>query len=251
MKTKLILALISPFRAHLYDFSSLRLPALGTNIELMIICDENTFVNIIPKVLHSISYKVPLVNYADPRNSLETLHYLSLTEIEQIIEEQLSLDKQVVIYSEEEMFLDNLGMLNDKFNLDGIGYSDMQKFRDKFIMKQELAKHTHNNFFNIPQFAFVNEKTDLPDNFPFPLICKPLNLAGTIGVKKCNNQAEFNEYRIANKGPIICEQYIVGELVHCDLLVIGGKIYFYSAASYYGAVENRVYEKIRDKHDKQ
>jgi predicted ATP-grasp superfamily ATP-dependent carboligase len=236
MKTKLILALISPFRAHLYDFSSLRLP-VSDKIELMIICDEGTLINIIPQTLHSISHKVSLVNYADPVNSLEAVRYLSLSEIEQIIEEQLALDKQVVIYSEEEMFLDHLAILNDKFKLDGLSYSDMQKFRNKFIMKQELAKQVHNNFFNIPQFAYVDEKIDLPDNFPFPLICKPLNLAGAIGVKKCNNQAEFDEYRIANKSAIICEEYIIGECVHCDLLIIDNKICFFLAASYYYPID--------------
>lgn len=237
MENKVVLALISPFRAHLYDFSSLRLPAIDSNIELMLICDENTFVNIIPQALHNISYKVSLVNYADPANSSEVVHYLSLSEIEQIIEKQLASDKRVIIYSEEELFLDHLAMLNDKFNLDGLGYKDMQRFRDKFIMKHELAKYTQNELFCIPQFTYVNEKTDLPDNFPFPLICKPLNLAGAIGVKKCNTKAEFNGYRATNKGGIICEQYIVGELVHCDLLIIDGKICFLSVCNYYDPID--------------
>lgn len=227
MKTKVILAVISPFRAHLYDFSSLRLPTPDLGIELILICDEKTLEDVIPPALYAISHKVSLVNYT------ETVRYLSLSEIEKIIEAQLALGKQVAVHSEEEMFLDDVARLNAKFELDGLTLAETQKFRNKYIMKEELKKAGVAPSYCLPGFTLVKPGDSFTSQLTYPVIVKPLNLAGTIGVKKCVNENELSSLLASQTAEVICEEYITGDLYHCDALVIDGKVSFAVCGKYF------------------
>lgn len=237
MKTKVILAVISPFRAHLYDFSSLRLPAPDLGLELMLICDDRTFEDLIPRALHAISHKVSLVNYT------ETVRYLSLPEIENIIEAQLALGKHVVIHSEEEMFLDDVARLNAKFELDGLTLAETQKFRNKYIMKEELNKAGVAPSYCLPGFTLVKPGDSFTSQLAYPVIVKPLNLAGTIGVKKCANENELSSLLASQTSEVICEEYITGDLYHCDALIIDGRISFAVCGKYFAPMDTATIEE--------
>ncbi len=227
---KVILALLSPFRAALYDFRNLRLPDTS-DYELTLVTDQDTLANYIPQQLVGHCQVVDLVNYT------ESVRFLSLDAIAEIIQCHLEQGNNVILHSEEEMFLDYVAQLNEKYHLPGLTLDRMQIFRNKFVMKQELLKFAYAEWFSIPNFALVDEQNNLPGDFSFPLIAKPLNLAGTIGVKKYNELGNFQAYRAENQSAVICEEYVTGELVHCDALVMAGAAKFVLCGKYYAPMD--------------
>lgn len=228
---KTILAIISPFRANQYDFNNLRLPKKDSGYEVVFVSDTGTLEQYLPPKLREISRSVDMVNYN------EHVRFLSLPDIEEVIKEYLAKGNSVFLHSEEEMFLDDVARLNDKYSLGGISLEETQKFRNKYIMKEEISKFPYQELFILPKFVFANSTTEFPANLTFPVICKPLNLAGTLGVKKCNNLIEFQDYQKNNSGDFICEEYIVGDFYHCDALVIDKAIHFMIAGRYFAPMD--------------
>lgn len=222
-----ILAIISPTRIHLYNFNKLQLPKVNSRKHLIIISDRIGFMEHLPPHIQEITKVVNLVNYN------EQVKFFSLDEIKLIIEELLEKGNSIRIVSDEEMFLDDVAKLNKKYNLVGFKPDHIDIFRDKYFMKIELEnKCMSNEVLKIPFFYKLNKQQNLP-NISFPIICKPLNLAGSIGVRKCDSILELKSYLDNTNDSIICEEYIEGNLIHCDALVQSNKILYLNSAKYF------------------
>jgi carbamoylphosphate synthase large subunit len=161
---------------------------------------------------------------------------------------QLALDikkhQQVRIYTDEEILLEYVAELNETFQLAGLLPSEAEVYRDKFLMKQTCGTLTHSVS---PWVAHVGMASQaMKDKFPF--IIKPKRSAGALGVQYIPEQTALEAYIKKNKpclDNLMIEEWIDGELYHCDLLMAKGEVKFFAAGQYLDtlmhAVQNRPY----------
>ncbi len=225
MKKLIIFFILSPYRAKNYDFDNLLKPK---NAELLVLSDDYTIKTYIDnKNLSAVI--LPMVDFKN-----YGFKYLSLEAIQNVIEEyQRNENYEIRLYSEEELFLDDVADLNEKYNLKGIQKKELNKFRNKYYMKESLRKEPIH--FKVPKYT-----RDYLDalKFKFPVIIKPLSLAGSIGVEKINNKEDLLTYINSRKmDGYIIEEFIEGDLFHCDALVYQGDLKIFLCGKYFDPLE--------------
>ncbi|CDL83818.1 ATP-grasp domain-containing protein [Xenorhabdus szentirmaii] len=122
-----------------------------------------------------------------------------------------------------------LGAASGKIHLNS---NAVQWVRNKFNFRERLTETglSHISYLQL----HVGQEIDVPDNFPFPAIVKPVDMAGSINVRKVNNREELteaveaiwclmpNDVGFTTSGSIIVEEYISGKeysvegIVHRD-----------------------------------
>lgn len=225
MNKKIIFFILSPYRAKDYDFDNLLMPI---DEELLILTDSLT----VEKFLINKKFQVrevPMVDYHG-----YGFQFLSIGNLREVILEYLQKGNyDVILHADEELFLDDVALFNDEFYLQGLGVEEMKKFRDKFVMKEVLKK--------TPEHFLLPRHTNSPviaKEFIFPIIKKPLLMAGSLGVVKINNPLELSQQAISGDTVgNIYEEFIEGDLYHCDALVYEGRLYFFLAAKYFYPLE--------------
>ncbi|MCH5171894.1 MAG: ATP-grasp domain-containing protein [Erysipelotrichales bacterium] len=91
------------------------------------------------------------------------------------------------------------------------------KYFSKIIMKNA----------NVPVvdafFLRKGDKIEIPENFEFPLIVKPTNLGSSIGVKKVNNQKEFEEHLTLafNYDESVIVEKVINNLKELNIAILG------------------------------
>ena len=96
---------------------------------------------------------------------------------------------------------------------------------NKKYMKQVFSEN------GIPTAKFVildRGSYEIPDNFSYPLIVKPVDCNSSKGVRKVTNKAELNEaldaaFDFSRTNNAIVEEYIQGQEVSVDIYVHNGK----------------------------
>ncbi|MGI4861274.1 MAG: ATP-grasp domain-containing protein [Janthinobacterium lividum] len=223
MIKKTILFLLSPWRARFYDFANLRLPR---ETELLVISDQATLDRYID--LQKIPCRaVSLTPYRD-----YGYQFLSFEEISIIVTEFQTRGSHVYLHSDEEIALDSVAELNERHNLEGMGIEETKKYRNKYFMKQTIEENLVHC--KLPDFC---QDVDSASVLGFPLIGKPVALAGALGVEKINNQLELDTYFELHKTPLIIERFIEGDLYHCDGIIINGILQYFHAAKYFDPIE--------------
>lgn len=115
-------------------------------------------------------------------------------------------------------------------------------FTDKVKMKQSLAHHG----IPVPRYATFDPNayaqaptsylTSLTRNLSFPLIAKPNNAAGSVGVTPLKDANALTDWaKQAKTGTFELDEFIEGTLYHCDSFVFQGRV-LYTAICEYGAL---------------
>lgn len=127
-----------------------------------------------------------------------------------------------------------IGDLREHFRLPGMGATALRLYRDKLAMRIQARAGTvtepdFSPLFNYEQLHAFLERT------PAPWILKPRTEAGSMGVKKINNNAELWS-RLNQLGDeqshFLLEQFLPGDVYHVDSLIQNGQIIFSIASKY-------------------
>ncbi len=79
--------------------------------------------------------------------------------------------------------------------------------------------------FPVPKSILVNESTDIiRGRLNFPIIIKPTDLEGGMGVKRLDTQEELNDTIKKYKTPIIIQEYIEGSDFNLGIISIKGEV---------------------------
>ncbi|TAK72177.1 MAG: ATP-grasp domain-containing protein [Gammaproteobacteria bacterium] len=153
-----------------------------------------------------------------------------------------NVDKESVVFAtNSESLVGITGQLREYFNIPGVHTNVARIFTDKVVMKKHLSS------FNILLPNYIdfnfNEYSKMPTNYikkisqklSFPIIAKPIDSAGSNGVRKINNINELAQWATSiEKNGFELDEYITGELYHCDSFVHNGNI-LYTAVCHYSS----------------
>jgi biotin carboxylase len=139
----------------------------------------------------------------DIRHKEAILEVARLEKISGIVSDQLDGAVRTVAYVAE------------RLGLPGIGYDCAVKFTDKYMMRQlckEVGVPVPEHF----QVASLDEAIQCAKLLSFPLVIKPVDNYGSLGVFKINNLAEIetkfpNSFSCSHSGKVILEEYFSGK----------------------------------------
>jgi D-alanine-D-alanine ligase len=154
----------------------------------------------------------------------------------------------VVTFWEDDVLLTS--KIADKFNFIGTPYNIAKRVRNKYLFREFCQE----NGIPAPKHLLarsLQEIQNLPENFSFPLVIKPVYGASSAYVIKVNNKEELiNTYNYIKKNisvniesalneglDIFVEEYIEGDEVDVDVVLQNGKIKFYSISDNYQTQE--------------
>ncbi|KAF1366606.1 ATP-grasp domain-containing protein [Yokenella regensburgei] len=117
------------------------------------------------------------------------------------------------------------------FGIAGPQADNVLPFRDKLRMKEQVAPHARVPAFrHFDKTAYFADKTgyvaQLAKGIGFPLLIKPVNAASAIGTKVLKDIAEIELIDQALQeytGPFEVEEYIDGNIYHCEILFKEGQ----------------------------
>lgn len=149
---------------------------------------------------------------------------------------------QIQIASTDEQAILLCGKIRELFNLPGPTYQDLLPFRNKITMKKSLAGKVDTHLpkyvafdleaYNSNAEAYIDQvilKVGLP------AFVKPIDADASREARKISSKAELLErcnFMIANKLEFEIDQFISGELYHCDSLIKDGKIILSMVSKY-------------------
>ncbi|OGY41210.1 MAG: hypothetical protein A2Y82_02130, partial [Candidatus Buchananbacteria bacterium RBG_13_36_9] len=138
----------------------------------------------------------------------------------------------------------------DKFNFIGIPYDIAKKVRNKYLFRE----FCNENGIAAPKHLLIKTLADienLPENFSFPLVIKPVYGASSAYVIKVNDKEDLKhtyqyikknistatESALADGLDIFLEEYIEGDEVDIDIIMQNGKMKFRSISDNYQTQE--------------
>jgi len=152
----------------------------------------------------------------------------------------------------------------EKLHLPGIDLSAAVRSTDKFLMIEEFKKAGVPH----PEYRLIQKDNiaDFCNSFTFPVISKPVDMAGSRGINKIENagmllEALYDSSDKGDTGDIIVEEYMDGPEVSVEIIVYGNTPHVLQITDKYtsGAphfmeighsqpslLENRIQEKIKE-----
>ena len=203
--------------------------------------NKNTLQNIILKSVNevlsknNINIEFIVVNKNISENQIENDNYIYFSDF--YVEKDIVINKlkkfnnfDFTVQTDEEA-VDILGIINTELNLKGIKIEDSRKFRDKTIMKNLLSNNIKKP--NVYDFENINNINK------FPVVLKPIDSAGSNGVKILKSIDELNSEikMLKNRNLLInyeIEEFISAPICHIDGFVFNKNIIFCSASEYIG-----------------
>ncbi len=152
-----------------------------------------------------------------------------------------------------EYFVPSAARLSRDLGLPGLAPAKVMNLRSKYFMRLALKKAGLTS----PRFVLVKAMKDLPaalEKMGFPVICKPIDAAGSVHVKKVNNQAEAElAARRILEGQdllwghqlthaLLLEEYIPGKEYSAEGIVQNGKLLHYSLTEKFVADQSEFIE---------
>lgn len=133
------------------------------------------------------------------------------------------------------------GQLREELDLPGQRYDQAVKFQDKILMKKELI----NTDILLPKFTKFNPEIadknpasyfqELQKNLGEKFILKPTRYTGSYGIALIKSFEDFKKLidsKNHHKYEYEADQFIEGELYHCDIALNNGKIIFAECCKY-------------------
>ncbi|WP_121616720.1 ATP-grasp domain-containing protein [Virgibacillus halodenitrificans] len=157
--------------------------------------------------------------------------YYNNSEMMHVLKEINELDRLNIIIAIDEVDIERAGFFREYFNINnGQNLFSAVAYRDKFWMK-EIIKSS-----NIPVPAYreiknTDEAISFSRQYGYPVVLKPKNGMGSMGVHKVNSEMELCNTGFENVHMI--EQYIDFENMYSvDGLVINNEVFFASVCRY-------------------
>lgn len=134
--------------------------------------------------------------------------------------------KPTTIVTTSELDVIRIAQIREIFDIEGQNVESANLFRDKIKMKEKVAQAG----IRVPAFIHATKATDILqfiDEHGYPVIIKPVDGAGTVGVTRINNEIELDEFLSKNLVKSLdVESFIDGQLFHVDGLIYEGEVKF-------------------------
>ncbi|MFV9511291.1 ATP-grasp domain-containing protein [Tepidibacillus sp. LV47] len=192
-------------------------------------------------ILNPAEYKVFFFTkkekiYDIPKNHVAEIYAMDINNDEMLFEIANIVHKHnpinhVISLSERTMCI--AGKLRDLFGCSGLSYEQTLKFRDKYIMKKALV----GSGINLPAFQIPTCIEDIVNflNVYGSIILKPRLGMGSQNTYKLNNISEIIDVT-SREGfhfeDYIMEEFIDGDMYHCDSIVQGNEVIVSSVSKY-------------------
>ncbi|KTC84418.1 ATP-grasp domain-containing protein [Legionella drozanskii] len=169
-------------------------------------------------------------------------HQVNLQEIETIIRDYLKHYEphQIVLLSNEDSTQIACAKLREKYNIQGDTLNQVLPYVNKDISKSKLMGKV-----KVPQFTLFDKEAyqaspkayqqELVEKLGFPMFIKPIDLVSSIGTYYIPDYSALESAlaRIHQEPwQFEIDEFIEGELFHCDLIVKNDEIKFFMAGKY-------------------
>jgi biotin carboxylase len=162
-----------------------------------------------------------------------SLYHDEIAEIVSKLISEAGTPERVVIVAADELNLNLAGKLREEFKLRGAGFEKLRWYRNKIIMKQRLQKNNirvpHFQEFQLEDYHRDPDRyfTEIATKVGLPFIFKPARGAGSFITAVINAKDELDAILKnvkADQAMWEVEEFIEGEMFHCDGLVFQNKI---------------------------
>jgi biotin carboxylase len=142
-----------------------------------------------------------------------------------------SLDRVVAL---DDFDVEMAAALREHLRVPGMGETTVRHFRDKLAMRMKARE----NGIEVPDFVHVlnyDAVRRFLETVPAPWVLKPRSLAGSIGIKKIHDAAEFWSAVEAlgdMQSLYLLEKFVPGDIFHVDCIVTDRQIQFAIASGY-------------------
>jgi len=152
-----------------------------------------------------------------------------------VVAREVALCSRLVVMSFCEGDIEATADLRNRFNLPGMSVADVEKFRDKMLMKQIVSKNH-----DVPRAVALDAEVPNPELFSLcadtlgiPFIVKPTDLCGSLGVAEISVYEEFDAKCVRPMtGNFMAEEKISGDLLHLDVVVAAGTVKWFGCSQY-------------------
>ncbi|KAF0824284.1 ATP-grasp domain-containing protein [Cytobacillus firmus] len=150
------------------------------------------------------------------------------------VKEVDKIDKISAILPMSDLTVELASLLNEKLGLKGLNSQISLITRNKARLREKMSKFN----LNIPRF-FEGDKHSLAlakkfgQEIGYPLVIKPVDSAGSMGVYRCENEQELEFFfgtifKSVNTNHIIVEEFIEGPEISVETISQNGNIIFMS-----------------------
>jgi len=199
--------------------------------------------------LHSLSVRVWGLGEAEfyfmPASLRSALTWYVRTDLNNVDAVQHALDELLMqkkacghpgifdlVESHNEQWLTLEGMINEKYDIDGIKKQDLPRLKKKSIMKQ-LFEDCGLSVARGGRIADINRSLDLADTLGYPLILKPDEGVGAGGIYRVENKSQLKSHLSHIAEDYLIEEFIDGDIVTYDGLTdYDGNVVFENSLIY-------------------
>lgn len=169
-------------------------------------------------------------NYTHCKGIADYFHPISIMEKEKILEkcQELKIDGILSICSDTSM--PTVAFVAENMGLPGNKYEDTMITGNKYKARQAML----NNGVNSPRFAVASEgQNPVITEFTYPLIVKPADRSGSVGVMKADNEAELKEamqraQQFSYSKQALVEEFVIGTELSAHTMSWNGKHYIFA-----------------------
>lgn len=132
----------------------------------------------------------------------------------------------------DESIIDRVSVIRERLGIKGQHSYSGNAFRNKILMKN-IINQAHLPTAKYKQIETVYDIYDFITDVGYPVIIKPIDGLASFDTSKINNEEELTAWLKTNtlKNNMI-EEYIDGDIYHCDGIIINGKLKFFTAFKY-------------------
>lgn len=197
-------------------------------------CGYSVFILTANSDLRKISQ--PFLDLAQLAIKIDTANEQQLRDLGQILKKYWQIDAVIPGF---EYFVTSAARLNQDLALSSITPEQMINFRSKALMRLRLQKAG----LEVPRFFVIHSQQELAaalKQINFPAICKPVDAAGSVYVKRvCNAEEAQAAAKVILEGKtflwgyplskaLLLEEYLDGKEYSVEGIIQQGKIFYFS-----------------------
>lgn len=165
-------------------------------------------------------------------NSAIICNFNNIEELEKAIDYLYETQKFNCVLNLTEPYIELAAKIRKKYSIEGMDISTAIKFRNKLVMKKTLS----NSDILIPKYRMISSEEDIINFFETygKSVIKPIDGMGT---NKTFIMEDLEELKliineIDDLGNYEIEEFIEGEMFHCDSVIVNGEIKICSVSKY-------------------
>ena len=177
-------------------------------------------------------------------------HYLPEIETAAIIKQLTQYTRainnpDIYFLTADEFCMDVVADCREYFHAHGPKHCDIDRFRNKDLMKQALQKSNillpRYCVFDKAQYKIQRHRylSELVATLPFPIFAKPIDGLGAVHTFLIHNHHElqqFADFAVTNAYEYELDEYLQGTLFHLDAINQNGRSIFFTASEYISPV---------------